>query len=363
MMDIIYCAAGNKRYANIAIKHGMRYGAQLPNTVYHSPYFTDQNWKKPDKRRYMAALKQHRPALATVLDLEREEQLGEVLSWAIEAAYYVREAVIIIPKVMSIIPKLPRRIFGKQVRLGYSVPTKFAGTQVPIWEFSGWPIHLLGGSPYEQSKLERYLDVKSVDGNYAQKMANRYCQFYDGTGGSRWANNRYWPKLEESPFGHVDKDAPYFAFELSCINIMSSWRNAPCAIRFAVEEDIPAIKQIANNYKNELGYVMIPALKRAIIKNELWVATMGQQIVGFVNWYLRRDSWATVYEIAVLPERKRMGIGKALLDAIPYPIQLKCTIDNPANKFYEQIGMQFIERQNGRKRQLNLYRRQNSCRK
>jgi hypothetical protein len=50
-MDIIYCAAGNKRYADIAIKHGMRYGAQLPNTVYHAPHFADQDWKQPGRKR------------------------------------------------------------------------------------------------------------------------------------------------------------------------------------------------------------------------------------------------------------------------------------------------------------------------
>ena len=357
-MDIIYCAAGNKTYADIAIKHGMRYGAQLPNTVYHTPYFTDQNWERPDRRGYMAALKKHRPAIATVLDLERDDQFDEVLSWAIEAAYYATEAIIIIPKVMGIIRKLPRRIFGKQVRLGYSVPTQFAGTQVPVWEFTGWPVHLLGGSPQNQSKLTRYLDVHSVDGNYAQKMANKYCQFYDGSGSSRWAKNRYWPQLQESVFGHISKDAPYLAFELSCISMMASWRNAPCAIRYAAEGDIASIKKIANKYKNELGYVMYPSLRRAIEKRELLVATFGHQIVGFVNWHLRRDGWATVYEIAVATEFKRIGIGKALLDAIPYPVQLKCPVDNPANKFYERIGMRFVERQPGRKRELNLYRQE-----
>lgn len=304
----------------------------------------------------MAALKEYRPALATVLDLEREDQRHEVLSWALEASRYVSEAVIIIPKVMSIIPKLPKHIFSKEVRLGYSVPTKFAGTQVPIWEFSGCPVHLLGGSPQEQLKLSKYLNVKSADGNYTQKMANRFCQYYDHSGTSRWAKNRYWPQLQESNFGHVSQDAPYLAFELSVINIQAAWRGAKCGIRYAVESDIQNIKKIANKYKNELGYVMYPSLRRAIEKRELWVATFGQRIVGFVNWHLRRDGWATIYEIAVAPDCKNMGIGRALFEAIPHKKQLKCTVDNPANKFYERIGMHFVERQSGRKRELNFYR-------
>jgi GNAT superfamily N-acetyltransferase len=351
-MDIIYCAAGNKRYADIAIRHGMRYGAQLPNTIYHAPFFADQDWKQPDRKGYMAALKKYRPALATVLDLEREEQRHEVLSWALEASRYVTEAVIIIPKVMSIIPKLPKHVFNRQIRLGYSVPTKYGGTSVPTWEFANWPVHLLGGSPQEQLNLSRYMDVKSVDGNYINGRAKNGQYF---TNSKMKTQNSWMPQLKEVGLGGIVNDVPYVAFELSVINMMAAWRGAKCGIRYGSENDILAIKQIANKYKDELGYVMYPSLRRAIEKHELWVATLGERIVGFVNWHLRRDGWATVYEIAVAPDCKRTGIGKALIEAIPHPVQLKCTVDNPANKFYERIGMNFVERQSGRKRELNFY--------
>lgn len=85
-MELIYCAAGNARFAQIAIDAGFLYGAQLPGTTYHPIWFADQNWKKPDRTKYMAALAEHRPHMASVLDLERADQLDEVLSWAEEAA-------------------------------------------------------------------------------------------------------------------------------------------------------------------------------------------------------------------------------------------------------------------------------------
>lgn len=88
---LIYCADGNRRFAEIAIRNGYMYGAQLPNTVYFDPYFVDQDWRKPNRIRYMIALAQHRPALATVLDWEREDQLPEVLDWAEEASQYVTD--------------------------------------------------------------------------------------------------------------------------------------------------------------------------------------------------------------------------------------------------------------------------------
>lgn len=229
---LIYCADGNARFAEIAIDAGYRYGAQLPNTVYHPVYFADQDWRNPNRERYMAALAEHRPHMATVLDWERKEQFGEVLAWAEDAAQYV-EQVLIVPKVLGGIPRIPRTIGGKLVVLAYSVPTRFAGTQVPIWEFAGWPIHLLGGSPQAQMHLWATLtpiaDVVSVDGNYANKMATRYCQYWE-PGTARYAKNRYWPTLREANDGELwgsgepEADAPYEAFRRSCRNIYAAWQ-------------------------------------------------------------------------------------------------------------------------------------------
>ena len=210
---LIYCADGNARFAQIAIDAGFRYGAQLPHTVYFPLYFADQNWRKPNREAYMAALAQHKPAMATVLDWEQEEQLSEVLSWAEEAAQYVRW-VLIVPKVIGGIVRIPHRIGRADIILAYSVPTRYAGTSVPAWEFAGWPVHLLGGSPHAQMNCARYMNVVSIDGNYAQMMAVRYNEF--------WDSNR-WHELCNY-IGHVDHDAPYEAFRHSCENIMRAWR-------------------------------------------------------------------------------------------------------------------------------------------
>lgn len=115
----------------------------------------------------------------------------------------------IIPKAFGIIPFLPRRIGGADVRLGYSIPTKHGGTQVPVWEFDGWPVHLLGGSPHAQMRLRNYLRVVSADGNMINRVAMSYGKFwFDGT----WIN-----------VGTV-ADMPYEAFRRSCENTMAAWR-------------------------------------------------------------------------------------------------------------------------------------------
>jgi hypothetical protein len=223
MPTLIYCADGNARFAEIAINAGFRYGAQLPNTVYYPIYFADQDWHNPDRRAYMTALAEHRPHMATILDWEHEKQFPEVLGWAEEAAQWV-ERIIIVPKVIGGIGRIPRRVGGKPVVLGYSVPTKYAGTELPIWAFAGWPVHLLGGSPHRQMELWRYFsniaEVVSADGNMANKMATQRCQFW--MPGTARAQNRFWPTLEEAGFER-QHDAPYEAFRRSCANIIAAW--------------------------------------------------------------------------------------------------------------------------------------------
>ena len=219
---LIYCAAGNRRFAQIAIDAGYKYGAQLPGTVYHPVYFADQDWKNPDRAAYMASLAEHRPTMATVLDWEQDEQLSEVLDWAEEASQY-SERVLIIPKVQGGISKLPKTINGKDVVLAYSVPTKYGGTALPLWDFAGWPVHLLGGSPEKQMNVYQHLAgiVKYVtaDGNMHLKMASQFCAFWRKKKGVKG----YWVSLKETGDGDIGKDAIYEAFRRSCENIRQEW--------------------------------------------------------------------------------------------------------------------------------------------
>lgn len=216
-IELIYCAGKNRRFDEIARAAGFSLGAQLPGTIYFPIVFADQDWKKPDRIAYMQALAQHRPRMATVLDLERSEQLDEVLSWAEEAAQWV-ERVMIIPKAQRSIRRLPRRIGGADIVLGYSVPTRHGGTAIWPEEFAGWPVHLLGGSPQAQMRYAaRMPSVVSADGNMANRQATRFGAYWV-SGTARGEKDRYWPKL--SGWGH---DAIYEAFRRSCVNIKAAW--------------------------------------------------------------------------------------------------------------------------------------------
>lgn len=222
---LIYCAGGNRRFAGIAVSAGFVYGARLPSTTYYPVWFADQEWKSPDRAAYMRALAHHRPKLATVLDWEREGQLSDVLDWAEEASQYA-ERVIVIPKVIGGVRRIPRRIGDADVVLGYSVPTRFSGSDVPLWEMSGWPIHLLGGSPQRQIQCWLHLsgiaEVVSVDGNMMQKLALQHNQFWSVLP-VEGANVRHWPTLAEADGERWGSDAPYEAFRRSCQNIRAAW--------------------------------------------------------------------------------------------------------------------------------------------
>ena len=224
---LIYCGGGSPRLVRIALDAGFRYGVRLPDTVYGPLYFADQDWKRPNRAAYMAALALHRPVMATVIDWERDEQLPDVLDWAEEAGQHV-ERVLIVPKVTGGIPRLPRRVGGKDVVLAYSVPTRYGGTQLGAWEFVGWPVHLLGGSPHAQMKIWAHLrcvaDVVTADGNMMQKMATRWCQYWM-PGNARAASNRWWPTLIEADGTRWPEDGPYEAFRRSCVNIVAAWQS------------------------------------------------------------------------------------------------------------------------------------------
>ena len=228
--ELIYCSDGNKRFAQIAIEAGFTYGAQLPKTVYFDPEFVDQDYKNPDLEKYSTAVARYKPRMATVLDWQRWEQLPIVLMWAETIAAFI-ETIIIIPKVMGGIAHLPNKVGNKPVRLGFSTPTSFGATAVPMKEFGDWPVHLLGGSPVMQRKLSKYLNVASLDGNYHLLMATRYNQFFYPDGSARWAKNRFWPTLKEANSGKKwgdgdpKADAPYEAFRRSCTAIIDMWYN------------------------------------------------------------------------------------------------------------------------------------------
>lgn len=212
MPHLIYCAGHGKRFARIAVEGGYLYGYRSDSKPSESVSMVDLNWKRPDLERHAAAVEEHRPLLAVAPDVLGADALPETLRYAERLARHA-ERVIIVPKCPGVIERLPREPW---LVLGYSVPTRYGGADaVLVWEFGGWPVHLLGGSPQAQLTLAAYLDVFSADGNAHQRAAMH---------GTYWsAARRGWVSrdAEGMPRG---ADLPYRAFARSCAEIRRAWR-------------------------------------------------------------------------------------------------------------------------------------------
>lgn len=132
----------------------------------------------------------------------------------------------------------------------------------------------------------------------------------------------------------------------------------PIRVRRAVVEDISYIETIARQHFRELGFVRRVALEDSIRRNTLLVADYwDQQCVGFINYHARKDGWNTIYEIGTHRDYWGKGVGRFLVDAVPCPTRLKCTVDNSANEFYKKSHFTLVGTEDGRKRQLNVWER------
>lgn len=128
-------------------------------------------------------------------------------------------------------------------------------------------------------------------------------------------------------------------------------------------DDIDQIKRIADGHKRELGFVRRPSLLEAINRSELFVANQDGNIVGFVEYRHRRDEQTTLYNIVVVGDYRRKGIGEKLVEALIEEakalnksfILLKCPEELCANKFYETLNFHLEETEEGKKRQLNIW--------
>lgn len=126
---------------------------------------------------------------------------------------------------------------------------------------------------------------------------------------------------------------------------------------------LPSIKMIADGLRHEFGFLPRVIFEASLNSDELIVAIDNGQVVGFCRFHLRRDGICTIYEIAVLANSRRRGIGTKLIDHVATAcrrkkmgrLRLKCPVGSAANKFYAAHGFVGPERCVGRRRLLNSW--------
>lgn len=207
-MDIIYCAGGNKRFAEIAINEGFLYGTRHDYKPYWKPFMVDINWKRYYWPDYARKIAEWQPVTAMVADYERPDQFNVMKIQSLELLALEVERPMVCPKFAGAVYDIPEWCV-----VAVSVPTSYAGYLPGIAELKGRRVHLLGGSPQAQIELIKYysrmgIQVVSVDCNMHQKAAQLGTYF----SGSKWKN---------MGAGKVSTDD---AFRRSCKAILKAMR-------------------------------------------------------------------------------------------------------------------------------------------
>lgn len=78
-------------------------------------------------------------------------------------------------------------------------------------------------------------------------------------------------------------------------------------MRKPISDDL-SIKRFADRYRNEIGFVLRPALVKSIVEREIFTAFEEDQLIGFIHYHHRRDLQTTLYHIAVASEQHLKGI-------------------------------------------------------
>lgn len=164
-MFLISTTGSNRKVTKVASECGWQYGCRLPLATVAPLFFADCHYKEYDHRKYVKAIAKKRPTMCTVRDYDRDTPLDLVLAYGEDLSQHV-QALIVIPKVTGTVVNIPESIGGKPVILGYSVPTKYGGTECSLLEFVGRPVHILGGSVKQVLPILRNgLDIYSWDYN------------------------------------------------------------------------------------------------------------------------------------------------------------------------------------------------------
>jgi hypothetical protein len=180
---------------------GWRPGARYTNLrdVRHVRFsrfgFLDIDWKNYCLESHLAAAAQVRPFVTVARDIECMSQLDRVL---VEASKLQKHATRVI-----IVPKDPRledrmhRLIPNEFILGYSVPTRYGGTQISPEAFASSAVHLLGGRPDTQRRLAERMSVISMDCNRFTYDA-QFGDYFDGRSFKPHPTGGYETCLRES---------------------------------------------------------------------------------------------------------------------------------------------------------------------
>jgi len=194
--DII--TTGRPDLTEYAATHGWLRGCRLDAIQNYeradvSPEFIDMHWEEPDRDTLLTKCMQHNPryAIAGDYDGSNYERIND---FADQLNQYA-ENVIIVPHEPGEIAEVPEWAI-----VGYSTPTEYAGTDAPIWEYTGRDVHILGGT---MNNIKLVLDhlgdsVVSLDTNTMHRDATQYGEYWSISKPNRKKHASTLPSIREA---------------------------------------------------------------------------------------------------------------------------------------------------------------------
>lgn len=180
MPELIFCHRAE--FCRIADQLGFRLGTradqfdtnktqELLDDGYNID-FVDNNFKDPSHDRLRDIVKRTDPEFAVLPDVYDVEDWTEVIALGKEMENKYGVTPVVVPKT-----EFDYDVIPDEWIVGFSVPSGYGETDIPISAFTDHRVHLLGGSHrnqihYANKAVESGVDLFSVDGNAFTKGAS-----------------------------------------------------------------------------------------------------------------------------------------------------------------------------------------------
>jgi len=175
-IDII--TTGRPDLTEYAEQHGWLRGCRLDAIQNYeqegiSPQFIDVHWENPDRDMLLTKAMQHNPEYIIAGDYDGENY--EIINDFADQLRQFAENVIIVPHKPGEVKRVP-----EWAVVGYSTPTDYAGTEAPVWEYTGRDVHILGGTMNQIKFVIDYLrdEIVSLDTNSMHRDATQYGEYW-----------------------------------------------------------------------------------------------------------------------------------------------------------------------------------------
>lgn len=169
---------GRPDLVTVAEKFGWLRGSRLDyldrhETRGHKVNFLDLHWEDPQPDELLAAAMRHRPRYVVAGDYDGENY-QKINDRARQLREYA-ENVIVVPHEPGEVGHVP-----DWAVVGYSTPTKYAGTDAPVWEYRGQDVHILGGTIDQIREVYAHLadSVVSIDTNSHHRGATAFAKWW-----------------------------------------------------------------------------------------------------------------------------------------------------------------------------------------